>query len=476
MKPEEAHQDPLIGRYASREMARIFSPVRRFTTWRRVWVALARAEHRLGLPITERQIALMEAHVGDVDLEVAEAREREVRHDVMAHVHAFGIQCPEARPIIHLGATSCTVTDNADAMILRDALDLIDRRLCAAIDALADFAARHRALATVAYTHFQPAQPTTVGKRACLWIQDLLIDLEEVRAVRGGLRALGAKGTTGTQASFLQLFGGDAAKVEELDRLLAEELGFERVWPVTGQTYPRKCDAIVVNALSGVGQSAHRFANDVRLLSHLREVEEPFEASQIGSSAMPYKRNPMRCERMTALARALIVTALNPALTASEQWLERTLDDSANRRIAIPQAFLAADAILVLLTNVARGLTVNEAVVARTLERERPFLMSEPILMRAVELGGDRQDLHERIRVHAVAAATRLKEADGVNDLLERLAGDPAFAAVTRELDALAAGLIGRAPAQVDAFLEQEVRPALGDRSGWADLRADVKV
>jgi adenylosuccinate lyase len=458
-------EDPLVQRYASREMTTLFSPGRRFRQWRRMWVALARAEQRLGLPVTEEQVRELEAHVDDLNLDVAEAREREVRHDVMAHVYAYGLQCPTASPIIHLGATSCFVTDNADMVILRDALDLVERRLRGAMRHMADFARRHRAMPTLGFTHFQTAQPTTVGKRACLWLQDLLLDLEDVRRLRDGLRIRGVKGTTGTQASFLELCQGDEAKVLELERLVAEELGFDRVWAVTGQTYPRKEDARILAALSGIGQSVHRFANDLRLLSHRREMEEPFEEHQIGSSAMPYKRNPMRSERMTALARHLVVLSLDPALTASEQWLERTLDDSANRRLALPQAFFAAEACLILLGNVARGMVVHEAVCARNLEEELPFLATEPLLMRAVARGGDRQALHERIRVHAREAAARLKAGDGANDLLKRLAEDPAFADVKDEIPALAvpARLVGRAPRQVDAFLAEEVEPVLGE-------------
>jgi adenylosuccinate lyase len=476
-KRDETYEDPLVTRYATTEMTSLFSPLARFRRWRRVWIALAKAEHALGLPVTAEQVREMERHAEDVNIADAEAREREVRHDVMSHVYAYGLQCPTARPIIHLGATSCFVTDNADVLILREALTILDRRLRAAIRGLADFARRTRAMPTLGFTHFQPAQPTTVGKRACLWIQDLLLDLEDLCRMREGLRLRGVKGTTGTQASFLELFQGDHAKVEELERLVAEDLGFDRVWPVTGQTYPRKEDSRILNVLSGIGQSAHRFANDVRLLSHLREVEEPFETSQIGSSAMAYKRNPMRCERMTALARHLIVVALDPALTAAEQWLERTLDDSANRRLAIPQAFFAAEACCILLANVGRGLVVHEAVAARHLADELPFLATEPVLMRAVAAGGDRQALHERIRVHSVEALRRIKEGDGVNDLLERLSADEAFADVKDEIESMAdpARLVGRAPEQVDAFLE-EVAAAVGEAGDEDAASVEVRV
>jgi adenylosuccinate lyase len=476
-RPEETYEDPLVSRYATREMTSIFSPLGRFRLWRRMWIALAKAQSRLGLPVTDEQVREMEAHAEDINLADAEAQERKVRHDVMAHVHAFGLQCPSARPIIHLGATSCFVTDNADVLIHRKAMTLLERRLRVAIRGLADFARRNRAVPTLGFTHFQPAQPTTVGKRACLWLQDLLMDLEDLVRMREGLRLRGVKGTTGTQASFLELFQGDHDKVLELERLVAADLGFDRVWPVTGQTYPRKEDARILNVLSGLGQSAHRFANDVRLLSHLREVEEPFETSQIGSSAMAYKRNPMRCERMTALSRHLIVLALDPALTAAEQWLERTLDDSANRRLAIPQAFFAAEACSILLANVGRGLVVHEAVTARHLEAELPFLATEPVLMRAVAVGGDRQALHERIRVHSVEALRRIKEGDGTNDLLERLSTDEAFSDVRDEIAEMAdpARLVGRAPEQVDAFLE-EVSDMVGEGDEEDGASVEVRV
>jgi len=463
MPNRDIYENPLTGRYASREMKRLFSPDRKFRTWRAMWIALARAERELGLPITAEQIAELEAAKDVIDYELAEKREREIRHDVMAHLHAFAAACPSARPILHLGATSCFVTDNTDLVILREALTLTRRMVTNTVAALADLAARHRDVPALGFTHFQPAQPTTVGKRACLWIEDLLLDLERIEFELKSLRFRGVKGTTGTQASFLDLFEGDHGKVEKLDELVARELGFESSFPVTGQTYPRKTDYHLLAVLSGVGQSGHRFANDIRLLMHLGEVEEPFEPSQVGSSAMPYKRNPMRTERMTSLARYLISLPLNAAQTAAEQWLERTLDDSANRRIVLPQAFLAADAILELFRNVGGGLTVNEPVIQKNLARELPFLATERVLMAAVKAGGDRQELHERIRVHAVAVKKALHGGAEKNDLFDRLRQDPAFAAVSGDLDRLAdpSGYVGRAPEQVDAFLRDHVAPVL---------------
>jgi adenylosuccinate lyase len=476
--PNAAFRDPLVERYASREMAALFSPRRKFRAWRALWVALARAQHELGLPVTEAQVRELEARKDDIDFAAAEAREREVRHDVMAHVHAYGAQCPGARGILHLGATSAFVVDNADLLLLREGLDLLAARLVNALDALGTFADRWKDRPCLAFTHFQPAQPTTVGKRACLWIQDLLLDLEEVEARRAALRFLGVKGTTGTQASFLELFHGDDGKVRELDRRVGAAFGFERVYRVSGQTYTRKVDAQALGALAGIAQSAHKFANDVRLLMSLKELDEPMEDTQIGSSAMPYKTNPMRCERMTALARLVLANHGVAQQTAAEQWLERTLDDSAAKRIAVPQAFLAADAILLLLANVARGLVVHEAVVDANLRREMPFLATEAILMRAVERGGDRQALHERIRVHSREAGRRVKSEGKANDLLERLAGDPAFAAVKAEIPSLAepARHVGRAPAQVVEFLDHELRPVLARHRAVLGMAAEVRV
>ncbi len=464
---KDEYENPLTTRYAGREMRRIFSPDHRYRRWRDMWIALARAEKKLGLPITDAQIDCLVAHRDDIDYDVVAKKEQEIRHDVMAHLHGYAEFCPEARPILHLGATSCFVTDNADLILLREALAVILRLTVNTVAALADLARKHRSVAALGFTHFKPAQPTTVGKRACLWIQDLLLDLERLSFEIEHLRFRGVKGTTGTQASFLDLFDGDHGKVDELDRLVAEEFGFDRVFTVTGQTYPRKLDYELLAVLSGIAQSAHRFANDIRLLMHKGEVEEPFEQSQVGSSAMPYKRNPMRSERITALSRYLISLPLNAAQTAAEQWLERTLDDSANRRIVLPQAFLAADAILQLCMNVGGGLVVNEAVIAKDLEKELPFMATERILMAAVKQGGDRQEFHERIRVHAVAAHQAILAGADQNDLLERLSADPAFAAVSGEFTGMLdpATYTGRAPEQVDRFLAEEVAPIL-DRFG----------
>jgi adenylosuccinate lyase len=478
-QPEDAlPRDPLVERYASPEMAALFSPLRKFRTWRLLWIELARAQMQLGLPVTKAQIAELEKARDDIDLEAAAAREKEVRHDVMAHVHVYGLRCPKAKGILHLGATSAYVVDNADLLILRDAIDLCLVRLAAAIAALADFAKEWKDRPALGYTHLQPAQPTTVGKRACLWLQDLLLDLEELESRRDGLRFLGAKGTTGTQASFLELFHGDEEKVRELDRKVAAAFGFARSWRVTGQTYTRKVDAAVLATLGGIAQSAHKFANDVRLLMHMKELDEPSEKSQIGSSAMAYKLNPMRSERMTALARHVMALSGSAAQTAAEQWLERTLDDSAAKRLAVPGAFLATDAILVLHANVGRGLVVHEASIDANLRREMPFLATEAILMRAVEKGGDRQALHERIRVHSRAAGQKVKGEGAANDLLERLAADPAFKAVKKEIPSLSDPRrhVGRAPAQVEEFLAEEVRPALARYKGASAKKAELRV
>ena len=424
------YENPLISRYASVAMSELWSPQRKFSAWRRLWVALAEAEAELGLPITPRQIAELKRHVDDIDFEAAARCERRLRHDVMAHVHAYGEVCPEARPIIHLGATSCFVTDNTDLLLLGESLQLVRDRVVGVIGALAEFARKHRDLPCLAYTHFQPAQPTTVGKRACLWAHDFVLDLVEIEHRMGQLKAHGSKGTTGTQASFLSLFQGDHAKVRRLEELVCRKMGFAETYPVAGQTYPRKVDAQVLAALSGVAQSAHKMATDLRLLAHRKEVEEPFEEEQIGSSAMAYKRNPMRSERICSLARFLMGLEASSAQTASVQWLERTLDDSAIRRLDLPQAFLAADAVLILCQNVTGGLVVYPKVIAASLEAELPFMATENILMAAVAAGGDRQDLHERIRRHSQAAAAVVKEQGGKNDLLKRLAADAAFARV----------------------------------------------
>ena len=472
------YRDPIVERWASREMAELFSPLRRFRTWRALWIELARAEMELGLPVTAAQVAELEAHRDDVDLEAAARLEKEVRHDVMAHVHEYGEKAPAARGIIHLGATSAYVVDNADLCLMREAMNLVLARLVNAVAALADFAGRWKDRPCLAFTHLQPAQPTTVGKRACLWLQDLLLDIEELEARRASLRFLGVKGTTGTQASFLELFRGDGAKVADLDRRVAAAMGFGRTWPVTGQTYSRKVDAAVLATLSGIAQSSHKFGNDVRLLMHMKEVDEPSESAQIGSSAMAYKLNPMRSERMTALARHVMALAGSAAQTAAEQWLERTLDDSAAKRLCVPQAFLAVDAILVLHANVARGLVVHEATIDAHLRREMPFMATEGILMRAVEKGGDRQDLHERIRVHSRAAGSRVKDEGADNDLLDRIAGDPAFAAVKREIPALADPRrhVGRAPEQAAAFLAGEVAQVLERHRALLGREGELRV
>jgi adenylosuccinate lyase len=457
----EVFEHPLTGRYASQAMRELFSAQRKFSTWRRLWVALAEAERDLGLPITDAQLAQMRAVVDDIDFEAAQEREREVRHDVMAHVHTFARQAPLAAPIIHLGATSCYVTDNTELMQMRDGLRLIAARLAGVIGALADFARRYKDLVVLGHTHFQPAQPTTVGKRATLWIADLVMDLERVEREAADLRLRGAKGTTGTQHSFMELFQGDAAKVDRLEAAIARAFDFPGVYPVTGQTYSRKVDFNVLSALAGVAQSAHKFANDVRLLSRIHEIEEPFESEQIGSSAMPYKRNPMRCERMTGLARYAIALLTNAAQTAAEQWLERTLDDSANRRLVIPEMFLTIDAILQLYANVAKGLTVHEKAIARNLADELPFMATESILMAAVERGGHRQDLHERLRRHAMAARKRVVEDGAPNDFLGRLAADPAFAGIDLAALTAPARLAGRAAEQTETFLTSTVAPIL---------------
>jgi adenylosuccinate lyase len=455
----EQYENPLVSRYASSEMSRLFSPQHKHSTWRRLWVALAEAESELGLPITQSQVEQLRAHVEDIDFAAAGKYERQLRHDVMAHVHAYGDQCPAARPIIHLGATSSFVTDNADLLVLRDALQLVCAKLAGVIDTLGKFATKHRDLATLGFTHLQPAQPTTVGRRACLWAYDLALDLAELEHRLEALRARSTKGATGTQASFLKLFDGDHAKVRRLEQRVAEKMGFDATYAVTGQTYPRKVDAQVIDALAGVASSAHKAATDLRILAHRKEMEEPFEEDQIGSSAMPYKRNPMRCERICGLARFVMSLQTSAAATTATQWLERTLDDSANRRLVIPQAFLATDAILILYQNVAVGLVVYPEVIARHLREEAPFLATEDILMAAVSAGGDRQDLHERIRRHSQAAAAEVKEHGKPNDLLDRLADDKAFAKVDLEAAVDPATLTGRSAEQVDEFLAEVVEP-----------------
>ncbi len=469
---------PLSERYASREMQFIFSQDMKFTTWRRLWIALAETEKELGLAITQEQIDEMKAHVTDINYDVARAREKEVRHDVMSHVYAYGVQCPKAKGIIHLGATSCYVGDNTDIIIMNEALKLIRRKLVNVIAVLADFAEREKTQPTLAFTHFQPAQPTTVGKRATLWIQEFAMDLQDLEYVQSTLKLLGSKGTTGTQASFLELFEGDQEKVDQIDPKIAEKMGFSACYPVSGQTYSRKVDTRVVNILAGIAASAHKFSNDIRLLQHLKEVEEPFEKNQIGSSAMAYKRNPMRSERIAALARYVMIDALNPAMTSAEQWFERTLDDSANKRLSVPEAFLAADGILDLVLNVADGLVVYPKVIEKHLLAELPFMATENIMMDAVKAGGDRQELHERIRVLSMEAGRTVKEEGGDNDLLERIAADPAFNLTLEELKRSMepSRYVGRAPRQVDIYLAEVIRPLLKERAELLGMKADISV
>ncbi len=454
---------PFSTRYASNEMQFLFSAQNKFSLWRKLWVILAEEEMALGLPITQAQIDEMKRHIDDIDFDAAAAYEKKLRHDVMAHIHAWGDQCPSARPIIHLGATSCFVGDNADVMILRDALHLIRGRLIAVIRALRGFAEKYAGMPCLGYTHFQPAQPTTVGKRAALWLNDLMLDVEEISFCIDTLKPLGCKGTTGTQASFLELFRGDYEKVRQLDEGIAKKMGFSAAVPVSGQTYSRKTDARILSALSQIAQSAHKFANDVRLLAHDKEIEEPFEKNQIGSSAMAYKRNPMRCERMTGLCRFLMSNAQNGALTASEQWLERTLDDSANRRLALSEGFLCCDAVLSLYLNIASGLVVYDKMIEKHLREELPFMATENILMDAVAKGGDRQTLHENIRVHSMEAAKQVKMAGKENDLIARIAADPAFAADEADLARALSpeNYIGCAEMQTREYLRAAVDPLL---------------
>jgi adenylosuccinate lyase len=457
----EFYDNPLVERYASREMAALFSPSVRIETWRKLWTALAEAENELGLPVTKAQVADLRKNIPNIDWKAAEKREQEVRHDVMAHVHAYGLAAKKAAPIIHLGATSCFVTDNGDLVIFRQALEMIKNKLAVAIFALADFAKREKNLPTLGFTHFQPAQPTTVGKRATLWAQDFLLDLKEIERRVETLQMRGAVGTTGTQASFLALFDGNHAKCEKLNKLVCKKMGFKSSLPVSGQTYTRKIDSQILAVLAGIGESASKFATDVRLLANRKEIEEPFGKKQIGSSAMAYKRNPMRSERICSLARYLISLPVNSYMTQATQWLERTLDDSANRRLSLPQAFLAADAILELVYNVASGLVVYPKVIEKNLAAELPFMATEDILMAAVKAGGDRQELHELIRRHSHAAAEQVKRFGRDNDLVQRIQHDPAFAAVAKNLHTLLDGrrYVGRAQQQVDAFLKNEIAP-----------------
>lgn len=460
----DRYQSPLSERYASREMQYIFSPEKKFRTWRKLWIALAETEKELGLPITQEQIDELKAHKDDINFDVAKEREKLVRHDVMSHVYAYGLQCPNAKGIIHLGATSCYVGDNTDIILMTEALKLVRKKLVNVMAELASFAEKYKDQPTLAFTHFQPAQPTTVGKRATLWLMELKLDLDDLDYVISSMKMLGSKGTTGTQASFLELFDGDHEKCRKADQMIAEKMGFTGCFPVSGQTYSRKVDSRVLSVLAGIAQSAHKFSNDIRLLQHLKEVEEPFEKNQIGSSAMPYKRNPMRCERICSLARYVIVDAGNPAITTATQWFERTLDDSANKRISIPEAFLAVDAILNIYMNVASGLVVHPKVIRRHVMEELPFMASENILMDAVKRGGNRQELHERIRVLSQEAGANVKDCGLSNNLIELIAADPAFSMLSRE--ELTAHLeparyIGRCPQQVEDFLAHDVQPVL---------------
>ena len=474
----DRYQTPLAERYASKEMQYIFSPDKKFRTWRKLWIALAETEKELGLDITDEQIEELKAHQDDINYEVAKEREKLVRHDVMSHVYAYGVQCPKAKGIIHLGATSCYVGDNTDLIVMTEALKLVRKKLVNVMAELAKFADKYKALPTLAFTHFQPAQPTTVGKRATLWLMELKLDLDDLDYLIGSMRLLGSKGTTGTQASFLELFDGDHDRIRRLDKMIANKMGFEDVYPVSGQTYSRKVDTRVVNVLAGIAASAHKFSNDIRLLQHLKEIEEPFEKNQIGSSAMPYKRNPMRCERICALSRYLMVDVLNPSFTTGTQWFERTLDDSANKRVAMAEGFLAADAILNIMLNVTDGIVVYPKVVRSRLMAELPFMASENIMMQAVEKGGNRQELHERLRQHAIAAGKQVKEEGLPNDMVDRVAADPAFGLTKEEIVAglVPENFVGRAPQQVEEFVANVLQPIFDANPDAVEQHASLSV
>ena len=478
MTKYDTYESPFCTRYASEEMQYVFSAQKKFSTFRRLWTALARAEMKLGLDITEEQVAELEANIDNIDFAAAEAREKEVRHDVMSHVYAYGLACPKAKGIIHLGATSCYVGDNTDVIIMRDALGIIHRKLVNVIANLADFANRYKDMPCLAYTHLQPAQLTTVGKRATLWTQELLMDLEEIEYRMKNLKLLGQKGTTGTQASFVELFDGDSEKIKKLEQMIAEEMGFEKCFAVSGQTYPRELDYQVVSALAGIAESCSKFSYDIRLLQNFKEIEEPFEKNQIGSSAMAYKRNPMRSERITALSRYVMIDVLNPAFTAGTQWFERTLDDSANKRIAVAEAFLATDAILNIMLNVTSGLVVYDKVVRQRVMKELPFMATENIIMDAVKKGGDRQELHEHIRQHSMAAGRIVKEEGGENDLVDRIAADPIFGVTKEEILATLQPehFTGRAPEQVSEFIEECVKPVLDANKDILGEKAELSV
>ena len=478
MSNTNSYESPFCTRYASEEMQYIFSADKKFTTWRRLWVALARAEMKLGLPVTEAQVKQLEENINNIDYDMAAAREKEVRHDVMAHVYTYGQACPDAKGIIHLGATSCYVGDNTDVIIMRDALQVIRRKLINVIAQLSDFAMKYKDMPALAYTHLQPAQLTTVGKRATLWTNELLMDLKEIERRISDLQLLGSKGTTGTQASFMELFEGDTDKIKQLEKMIAEEMGFESCVPVSGQTYSRKVDYFVVNALAGIAQSCSKFSNDMRILQSFKEMEEPFEKSQIGSSAMAYKRNPMRSERITSLSRYLMVDVLNPAFTAGTQWFERTLDDSANKRISVAEAFLAADAILNIMINVTSGMVVYPKIVRKRVMAELPFMATENIMMDAVKKGGDRQDLHEKIRVYSMEAGKTVKMEGKENNLAELIAGDPAFGLTLEEINAVMKpeNFVGRAPQQVEDFLKDYVEPVLEKNKDLLGIEVEINV
>ena len=475
---QDKYVSPLSERYASKEMQYIFSPDMKFRTWRRLWIALAEAEHELGLPITMEQIEELKAHKDDINYDVAKEREALVRHDVMSHVYAYGVQCPNAKGIIHLGATSCYVGDNTDIIVMTEALKLVKKKLINVMDELSKFALKYKALPTLAFTHFQPAQPTTVGKRASLWLMELKLDLEDLDHVIENMKLLGSKGTTGTQASFLELFDGDHEKIKDLDKRIAKKMGFAECFPVSGQTYSRKVDTRVLNVLAGIAASAHKFSNDIRLLQHLKEIEEPFEKNQIGSSAMAYKRNPMRSERIASLARYVMVDALNPAMTSSTQWFERTLDDSANKRLSVPEASLAIDGILDLYLNVVDGLVVYPKVIEKRLMAELPFMATENIMMDAVKAGGDRQELHERIRTLSMEAGRNVKERGLENNLLELIAADPAFNLSLEELKETMdpSKYTGRAEQQTEEFIAEVIQPILDSNKEILGMKAEITV
>ena len=474
----DGYISPLAERYASKEMQHIFSEDFKFSTWRKLWVALAETEKELGLPITQEQIDEMKAHINDINYDVAHEREKVVRHDVMSHVYAYGVQCPKAKGIIHLGATSCYVGDNTDIIIMSEALKVIQKKLVSVIAELAKFARAQKNQACLAYTHYQPAQPTTLGKRATLWMNEFVMDLEDLEYVQGSLKLLGCKGTTGTQASFLELFNGDQEKCDRLDPMIAGKMGFKACYPVSGQTYSRKVDTRVLNILAGIAASAHKFSNDIRMLQHEKEVEEPFEKGQIGSSAMAYKRNPMRDERIASLSRYVMVDALNPAMTSAEQWFERTLDDSANKRLSVSEAFLATDGILDLMLNVVDGLVVYPKVIEKHLRAELPFMATENIMMDAVKAGGDRQELHERIRELSMEAGKKVKEEGADNDLLDRIAADPMFHLTREQLENTMDPnrYVGRAPEQVDRYLANVIAPILDAHKDMLGVKVEIDV